>query len=230
MPLYLISIISACSNRENTISTVEKTESDPKISELVTESKISFSQSIIMDGTDTIIYPLNLNIGNDGSYDRSVGNTYWNLAFYNVISRKSELLTNKKLVINTFNVCNREHTANYPASVANQFIFYEITNDDFDGDKKLTSKDPKKLFISNLGGKFFIQISPENYAINNWKIDEAHNLVLMDVLKDTNGDKIFNEKDLMDHFVYDLKKQVPAQPVFDDAFKKQLKNLAKKVL
>ena len=95
MPLYLISIISACSNRENTISTVEKTESDPKISELVTESKISFSQSIIMDGTDTIIYPLNLNIGNDGSYDRSVGNTYWNLAFYNVISRKSELLTIK---------------------------------------------------------------------------------------------------------------------------------------
>ncbi|TCD10600.1 hypothetical protein EZ449_09655 [Pedobacter frigidisoli] len=223
--VLLVVLISACSNDNKTISTTEKITSKVKY-----EPKIKYSSSIIIDNTDMVMYPLNLNDGDNDSYIRSAEANYWNLIFYNVNSGKSELLTYKKLIINSFKIGHNESGANSSASFSDQFIYYEIINSDYNGDKKLTGNDPKKLFISNLQGKSFHQISPKNYSIYTWKIDNKHDLILMNLIKDSNGDKEFNEKDDVEYFIYNLKAGNPAKPIFDDAFKKGLRALAKKVL
>ncbi|RZL21144.1 MAG: hypothetical protein EOO96_24460 [Pedobacter sp.] len=221
-------LMLSCSNQERTIST--EVDNPSGTSEEPKAPKVKYSSSIIIENKDLIIYPLQLNDGQSDSYKRDGGINYWNLAFYNVISGKSELLTREKLIINSFNVSNPDKNPNQSALLTNNFIYYEVTNADFDGDKKLTSADPRTLFLSSLEGKTFVQISPENYSIQNWKLDEKHDLILMDLIKDTNGDKIFDDKDELDYFVYNLKSRAPAKPVFDKAFKNEVKELAKKVL
>ncbi|MFC4141725.1 hypothetical protein [Pedobacter mendelii] len=222
----LIILISACNDDSKTIS-IDET----KTVEINTEPKIKYATSIIIGKNDVILYPLNLNDGEYDSYKSRSGETnYWNLIFYNVNTGKSELLTKDKLVINSFRIGNTENGPNNSATLSDSFIYYEITNSDFDADKKLTSKDPKKLFISNLEGKSFIQLSPENFSLLNWKIDVKHDLILMDLIKDDNGDKEFNEKDEVEYFIYNLKSGTAAKPILDKAFKKEVTELAKKVL
>ena len=215
----------ACSNGDKTISTVESTKNEDTV-----DIKMPHSSSIIISNTDIIIYPLSLNKGNYKDYSRSTEANYWNIIFNNVVTGKSDLLTRKKILINDFKIGNYENRPLNVNTLSDQFIYYEITDSDSNGDKKLTSKDLKKLFISNLEGKSFTQISPENYSVHSWKIDSDHNLLLMDLIKDTNGDKEFNDKDDIEYFVYNLKTGASAMPVFTDAFKKEVKALAKKIL
>ncbi|WP_231460098.1 MULTISPECIES: hypothetical protein [unclassified Pedobacter] len=215
----------ACSNKERNISTDEPLKNDDTV-----EIEMPHSPSIIISNTDIIIYPLRLNKGNYTDYSRNTGANYWNIIFNNVITGKSDLLTHKKILINHFKIGNNENQSLNRSLLSNQFIYYEITDSDSDGDKKLTSKDLNKLFISNLEGKAFTQISPKNYSVHSWKIDSDHNLILLDLIKDTNGDKEFNDKDEIEYFVYNLKTGVSAKPVFEDAFKTEVKALAKKIL
>jgi len=215
----------ACSNEDKTISTVESLKIDDAV-----DIKMPHSSSIIISNTNTIIYPLSLNNSNYKDYSRSTESNYWNIIFNNVVTGKSELLTRKKLLINNFKIGNYENRPINAPTFSDQFIYYEITDSDFNGDKKLTSKDLNKLFISNLEGKAFIQISPKNYSVHSWKIDSNHNLILLDLIKDSNGDKELNDKDEIEYFVYNLKTGASAKPVFDDAFKNEVKVLAKKIL
>lgn len=139
------------------------------------------------------------------------------------------MLTKEKIIINHFSIGNSENSPNSKNTLSDQFIYYNITDSDYDGDKKLTPKDPEKLYLSNLQGKSFTRISPNNYNLSSWKIDEKHDLILMDLIKDSNGDKEFNEKDEVEYFVYNLKTGV-LKAVFDQKIKDEIKNLAKKVL
>lgn len=219
----LLSILS-CTEKSKTISTDETVTTKTE-----TITKIEYASPIIIDNSDIILYPLNLNHDNDNSYNsRSSGANYWNMIFYNAKSGKSELLTKEKLVINSFNIGNMENGEHVSAVFTDSLIYYEITNSDFDGDKSLTPKDPKNLFISKLDGKSFTQVSPQEYNLINWKIDVKHDLILMDLQNDLNGDKAFNEKDEIVHFIYNLKTGAAAKPVFSDVFKKEIKELAKK--
>lgn len=226
LSLLALTIFSlACSNTNKSISTAETVNTESSV-----ETQVKYSSSIIIQNNDMIIYPLNLNTEKYDSYIRGGETNYWNLVFHNVVSGKSELLTHKKLIINRFNIGASDKNPSQFSILSNSYIYYEIIDSDFDDDKKLTSKDPQKLFISNLEGKSFTQISPENYALYNWKIDTKHDLILMDLIKDTNGDKVFDEKDEVDYFVYNLKTGAPAKSVFDATFKKEVKELAEKVL
>ncbi|MNR08461.1 hypothetical protein D3C85_1246190 [compost metagenome] len=51
----------------------------------------------------------------------------------------------------------------------------------------------------------------------------------MNLTRDSNGDKEFNGEDEVEYFVYNLKTKT-LKEVFDQKFKDEVKNLAKKVL
>lgn len=223
--LAIILLTIACSNQDRTVPAVESPKNEDK-----GETIMPHSSSIIISSTDIIIYPLSLNKENYKDYGRNTEANYWNIIFNNVVTGKSDLLTRKKILINDFKIRNYENRPLNVNTLSDKFIYYEITDSDSDGDKKLTSKDLNKLFISNLEGKSFTQISLENYSVHSWKIDSDHNLVLMDLIKDTNGDKEFNDKDDIEYFIYNLKTGASAKPVFEDAFKTEVKTLAKKIL
>ena len=223
--LGLIILASACTEDSKTISTHETTNTQTK-----SQPKIQYGSPIIINKTDILLYPLKLNDNDDNeSYKREVSTNHWNLIFYNIISGKSELLTKEKIIINHFSIGNSENSPNSKNTLSDQFIYYNITDSDYDGDKKLTPKDPKKLYLSNLQGKSFTRISPNNYDLSSWKIDDKHDLILMDLIKDSNSDKEFNDKDEVEYFVYNLKTGV-LKAVFDQKIKDEIKNLAKKVL
>ncbi|WP_431292160.1 hypothetical protein [Pedobacter sp. P26] len=223
--LGLIILASACTEDSKTISTDVTTNTQIK-----SQPKVQYGSPIIIHKTDILLYPLKLNDNDDNeSYKREVSTNHWNLIFYNIISGKSELLTNAKMIINSFSIGHSENPNNRQTTLSDQFIYYDITDSDNDGDKKLTPKDPKKLYLSNLQGKSFTRISPNNYDLSSWKIDDKHDLILMDLIKDSNGDKEFNDKDEVEYFVYNLKTGV-LKAVFDQKIKDEIKNLAKKVL
>lgn len=214
-------LTSSCTEEAKSISTDEKSNIQTK-----SQPKIQYDSPIIIGKTDIVIYPLRLNGGDYESYKRDVNSNYWNLIFHNVISGKSELLTKEKVIINSFDI---GHAKNNQNTLSDQFIYYTITDLDYDGNKKLTDKDPNKLYLSTLDGKSFIRISPNNYDLYSWKIDDKHDLILMDLIKDTNKDKEFNEKDEIEYFTYNLKTGV-LKSVFDQNFKEEIENLAKRVL
>jgi len=215
---------TACTKRRSTIASSEN-----PVTEIQSKAKIEFSTSIVISSTDVIMFPLNLNGEKYESYERGGGLSYWNIVFHNVTTGKNELLTRNKLIISNIQIGNQKKVYNQPLLLSDQFIYYEVTNADFDGDKQLTLKDPRKLFISGLDGQSFIQISPEKHSISSWKIDEKHNLILMNALRDTNNNEEFDGKDEVEYFTYNLK-TATIDPVFDEAFKQKLSELAKKVL
>ena len=47
-------------------------------------------------------------------------------------------------------------------------IFYKVSVDDYNQDKKLTSDDPEYLFVSDKEGNNFRQISPTGYNLKSW--------------------------------------------------------------
>ncbi|MGM9478448.1 hypothetical protein ACS5PU_18630 [Pedobacter sp. GSP4] len=214
----------ACTEESKTVSVNETSTTKTKV-----YPKIKYDSPIIVDKTDMLIYPLRLNSDDEESYKREANTAHWNLVFYNTISGQNELLTKEKIIINSFSIGQAEKASNHPATLSDQFIYYNITDSDYDGDKKLTSKDPSKLYISNLEGKSFTRISPNNYELSSWKIDDKHDLILMNLTKDSNGDKEFNDEDEVEYFVYSLKTKT-LKGVFDQKFKDEVKNLAKKVL
>lgn len=223
--ISIIVIVTGCLKKSNTISSIEEPEAETQY-----KPKIKFGSSIIVGGTDVIIFPLNLNEDKYERYNRGgSGLSYWNIVFHNITTGKNELLTRNKLIISSIQVGNQKTAHSQPLSLSDRLIYYEVTNSDFDGDKRLTLKDPRKLFISGLDGQSFTQISPENYSIYSWKIDDTHDLILMTALRDTDNNKEFDGKDEMEYFTYNLK-TVNMEPVFDEAFKQKLNELAKKVL
>jgi len=215
---------TACTKRRSTIASSEN-----PVTEIHSKAKIEFSTSIVISSTDVIMFPLNLNGEKYDSYERGGGLSYWNIVFHNITTGKNELLTRNKLIISNIQIGNQKKVYNQPLLLSDRFIYYEVTNSDFDGDKQLTLKDPRKLFISGLDGRSFIQISPEKHSISSWKIDEKHDLILMNALRDTDNNEEFDGKDEVEYFTYNLK-TATIDPVFDEAFKQKLSELAKKVL
>ncbi|WP_316827754.1 hypothetical protein [Pedobacter miscanthi] len=221
----IIILATACNEESKTISTNQTSTTVTKY-----QPKVQYGSPIIVNKTNILLYPLKLNRNDDSdSYKREANTNHWNFIFYNITSGKSELLTKERIIINSFNIGNAEKGSNHQATLSDQFIYYNITDSDYDGDQKLTSKDPHKLYLSNLEGKSFTRISPNNYNLGSWEIDDQHDLILMDLIKDVNGDKEFNEKDEVEYFIYNLKTGI-IKAVFDQKFKDEVKNLAKKVL
>ncbi|WP_175635885.1 hypothetical protein [Pedobacter ghigonis] len=217
-------LTTACTEENKTVSVNGTTASKTKI-----YPKIKYDSPIIVNKTDMLIYPLRLNGDDEESYKRQASTNHWNLVFHNTTSGQNELLTKEKIIINSFSIGQAEKASNHPLTLSDQFIYYNITDSDYDGDKKLTPKDPGKLYISNLEGKSFTRISPNNYELSSWTIDEKHDLILMNLTRDSNGDKEFNGEDEVEYFVYNLKTKT-LKEVFDQKFKDEVKNLAKKVL
>jgi len=102
-------------------------------------------------------------------------------------------------------------------------IFYRVTIDDFNQDKKLTPDDPEYLFVSDKQGNNFKQISPTGYDLKSWQFIKSTNKIMMTVTKDTDTDKKFGDKDEVSSFQIDIDKQNQPTEIFSTDFKKKLK-------
>jgi hypothetical protein len=98
-------------------------------------------------------------------------------------------------------------------------IYYSIITTDFNQDGKLHYGDPEYLFISELSGQGFRQISPDNFDLAYWKIIQGGNKILIQARNCNNG-----KNDEIVAFIYDIERQ-ELEPVFDQEFILKTKKL-----
>ena len=206
--------------------------------------KLDFNQPVLIDSSVYVMYPLTLNnndeedggLGGSSSYSRPT--TYWNIVFYNTANGEYHLLDDKrKMVIYSYDPRNSNVGSSSSSSDFNEYLengynqvdkllYYSVTTLDYNKDGKLNADDPNYLFISDKAGKNFKQISPDNLNVTNWQTIKGTNKILIQVTKDNNNDKKFNEKDVTIPMVYDLNKNDISKDIFKDDYiiklKKQL--------
>jgi len=185
----------------------------------------SFSE---IDSSGILMFPLSMGEserdGGSLSYKEMPSNSYWNIIFLNSKTNEYHLLSDRKMLIRNYDF---KYSSNNNVDIAqtSRQIFYSITSDDLNKDKKLTDEDPKYLFVSDKEGKKFIQISPSNYDLQNWQFIKSVNKVLMTVKKDSDKNNKFDEKDEVTTFEIEMDKGTEPKEIFSSDFKNKLKIL-----
>lgn len=192
---------------------------------------LQFNNPTVLDSSDWVIYPLTLEELEEtekgfksSSYGRQYA--YWNIAFYNTKTKQTRLLSDSlKMLINSISPKNDVIIQSGQREKRNEgLIYYSITTKDFNQDGKLNSDDPKYLFISDLSGQDFKQISPDNFDLIHWQTIQESNKILIQARKDINNDKKFNDDDEIVSFIYDINEQ-KIENVFSDEFSLNTKKL-----
>jgi hypothetical protein len=186
---------------------------------------------IVLDSSDWVIYPLTLKeieeteMGfESSSYSRQ--HAYWNISFYNSQTKETRLLSESlKMLINSISPKNNVIIQSGQREKRNEgYLYYSIIIKDLNQDGKLNSDDPKYLFISELSGQGFRQVSPDNFDLLHWQIILESNKILIQARKDGNNDKEFDGDDETVSFVYDIDNQKIEQ-VFSEEFNLKTKKL-----
>ena len=195
---------------------------------------LSISQGQTIDSTDYVIYPLSVS-ENDESDNGSIyksssrSSVYHNIIFYNLVTKKYHLLDNRKMLITAYSV--KDGSVDYPANSginqSSRFIYYKAIVKDYNGDGKLDMGDPEYLFMSDLKGSYFTQISPDDMNVATWQEIPKKGKLLIELTTDTNGDKKFEHEGTSIPYVYDVNNDKMAKPVFNKPFTDSVSNLLK---
>lgn len=181
-----------------------------------------------IDSSGILMFPLSMGEserdGSSLSYKEMPSNSFWNIIFLNSRTNEYHLLSDKKMLIKNYDF-KYNSNGNVDIAQTSRHIFYSITSDDFNKDRKLTDEDPKYLFISDKEGKNFRQISPSNYDLQNWQFIKSVNKVLLIVRKDSDKNNKFDDNDESTTFEVDIDKETESKEVFSTDFKNKLKIL-----
>ncbi|MEH6657067.1 hypothetical protein [Leeuwenhoekiella marinoflava] len=192
---------------------------------------LQFNNPTVLDSSDWVLYPLTLEELEEtekgfksSSYGRQYA--YWNVAFYNRETKQTRLLSDSlKMLINSISPKNDAITHSGQRTEKNQgLIYYSITTKDFNQDGRLNSDDPKYLFISDLSGQNFEQVSPDNFDLIHWQTISQTKKILIQARRDSNKDKKFDGDDETISFIYVIDKQ-EIEPVFSNEFNLMTKKL-----
>ena len=236
--LILLLPIAACNSDNEKINPGVDPETDNTTAGTDGNTKeitgFNISQAQPIDSTDYVIYPLSVSENDDndnGIIYKSSGRSsiYHNIIFYNLITKKYHLLNNRKMLITTYSV--KDGSVDYPVNSAvnqsSRYIYYKAIVKDYNGDGKLDMGDPEYLFISDLQGSYFKQISPDDMNVATWQEIPKKGKILMELTTDTNGDKKFEHEGTSIPYVYDVNNDETAKPVFNKPFTDSVSNLLK---
>jgi hypothetical protein len=219
--LLPIFVLTSCADKSKDVNLQEQLREDTTLN----AQQIIFAQPQMIGNTHLVIYPLILEketyaIGYSGG--SGVQKTsYWNLIFYNIETRNQNLLTtDKKILISSINLesSDDDDLLTSGINVYNNNILYSVVANDYNANKQIDENDPTYLFVSNRDGTNFRQISPDSCNIDSWKVVKGTTKIIMQGQKDTNGDKVFDEKDATIPFVVDLNSGKMATEAFKQNF------------
>jgi hypothetical protein len=122
------------------------------------------------------------------NYSNATGR-YRNIMFYNNATGASHLLLDKKGIISSIYYPSNKKE-NYV-----KFLMFAISDKDTNGDGYITGDDETIVYMSDLSGKNLTQITPANTQFLDWNMDEKGTYILISIVKDTNKDHKFDDKD-----------------------------------
>lgn len=139
-----------------------------------------------------------------------------NLVFYNFHTGESYSLIDDTIHILSFAI---HHEFDKP------MIFYRVVHKDYNKDQRFNGLDPVSLYISNLDGTQFKQITPSNEHFIDYSYYEATKSLLIKTAIDSNKDLKFLANDETNFRRMDLKEPKFAKSILSDEMKNTLRGL-----
>ncbi|MCB9241936.1 MAG: hypothetical protein H6608_12420 [Flavobacteriales bacterium] len=184
---------------------------------------------ILIDDSEWVLFPLNNSTKEteekfyaSSDYRGFLG--YWNIAFYNVKTKASHVLSDQKMMIKSITPPNQPELRD---TSRNTHIFYSITVTDHNQNGRLDHDDPTYLFVSDADGEHFRQVSPFDMNVTYWHEMTSAHKVLIQGFQDTDADGDYDEEDAQVSFIYDLD-QSHLEPIFDPEFTQTILQLKTK--
>lgn len=228
-----IFLFSSCNERENNRNNMSNNTSEPIILSMDdmlsdTTKMVEINFPVYFDSTRVLVHPIgfiNVNTKDDMSIgDRitsktedyrksSSGDSHFyaynagdrisgsitNLYFDDVDNKSQCLLTDKVLNINGV-----EYLRGLSKVIGKDYLIYNVYDQDTNNDGKLNGNDVLACYISNLNGKDFKKITPDNqqYVPGVWVLWASR--YYFKTIEDTNKNGQFDEKDKAHYYYIDF--------------------------
>jgi len=193
----------------------------PEIVEAPMDSEFSAYNETLTQSSDI---SFSANSGNSSRYDKNAKIEYnnsnqndfdiRNLIFYNLITGKSYPLVNDSIHILSFAI-HKEY--------GKGLIFYRVVKENYNGDAKFDSFDPVILYISDLNGSNFTQITPPGEYFVDYTLYERTNSILIKSMIDANDDLKFLKDDETNYRSMILSQPKFAENLFNSVLKDTLR-------
>ena len=144
--------------------------------------------------------------------------TDWNLLFYNRLQDSTNLLTEEKMYLTQIQTPSKE--SNTP-----DHIFYYTYAKDTDTNDVLNYKDAQQLYISNLDGSNFKQITADIESLEYIQRSQKQNEIYIKTIIDINNDLQFTSEDLGQWYIYNVADQSAPKPIIDSTIQNKIGKL-----
>jgi hypothetical protein len=212
-------------------STKTRVEQAKATEEQKPQQNIGYGDLVIKEQSDYLMIPVTVSERSQDkdinySLSRSYGkeNKLYNFIFYNKQDGATHLLLNKKAIINSFDFLETKLAGKIPT----RFWLYKILEQDTNADKKLNFEDAILGYISDLSGKNLVKITPNNTQILNWVIIPSQNALFLKIIKDSDNDKKFTERDKTNFMRVNLDKPGMGTEIISDSIEQEIKTYISK--
>ncbi|BAY10511.1 hypothetical protein [Calothrix sp. NIES-2098] len=216
----------AFSCEPNTNTRIEQTQAKAT-EEQKPQPNIGYGELIIKAQSDYLMIPVTLpeqSQDKDSNYSlsRSSGRVdkLYNFIFYHKQDGTTHLLLNKKAIINSFDFLENKLVGKTPT----RLWLYKILEQDTNADKKINFEDAIVGYISDLSGKNLVQVTPNNTQILNWVIVPSQNALFLKIIKDSDNDKKFTERDKTNFMRVNLDKPAMGTEIISDSIEQEIKS------
>ncbi|MBW4643736.1 MAG: hypothetical protein KME23_12230 [Goleter apudmare HA4340-LM2] len=194
------------------------------------ETNIFYGDLIVKTQSDYLMIPVNITEKDTESENNFKFSRYEskysklsNIIFYQKSDGATNLLLNKKALINSFDLLETKSASN----VVTRVWLYRIIEQDGNGDQKLNEKDAVIGYISDLSGKNLQQITPNNTQLINWVVIPSQNAIFLKVLKDSDNDKKFTQDDKTSFLRVSLDKPSMGTEIISEQIEQEIKSINK---
>jgi hypothetical protein len=197
------------------------------VSNLANNLNVQANSITEIDSSGILMLPLSMGEterGGSSFYKSMPMGNYWNIVFYNSKTDAVHLLSEKKMLITSYQQ-QYNGSGNTEAGQTSKHIFYTIVTDDYNKDGKLTEGDPSYLFASDKAGDSLQQLSPTGCQLKHWQYLKTSNKLLMTVQKDSDKNNKFDDEDEIAVFALEMGKSAAPVEILPQAFKNKLKLL-----
>ncbi len=201
-----------------------KSEQTQATAQQKSEQNLVYGELIVKEQSDYLMIPVGLTDKNQDrlhSYENRYNYYYNNIIFYGKKDGKTNLLLNKKAIINGFDLLEEKKAG----KSSFRYWLYQIIDSDTNGDKKLDTQDAKIGYLSDLSGNNLQQITPNNSQILNWTLVQSAGAIFIKILKDSDNDQKFTEKDETNFIRVNLDKPVIGSEIISDEIEQKIKSL-----
>ena len=232
--LFIITIfvLSSCNNDKSRIGIIEdKNLSQTQIDSILDEYNFVYADLTFIDSTNQILLPITtqrnykrkMYSSNDyGTEDYGTEDypQYWNILFFNSENDTSNLLTQSKFNISSFD-CNIENTG----PILKNSILYRIGDVDYNKDKRINYDDPLHLFISKIDGSELTRLSPINENLESYRIVPNSDKIIFRTKRDIDSDLDFDNEDELIWYQINLSEQNSIKEIVSPTERKLIEKL-----